>query len=157
MLLITHAITGAALATIQKSIPAAFAIGLVSHYLLDMIPHYDHNVEPLLAKNDKAGIRKTLALIALDGVSSVIAPLLLFWPVNSAQFMIISAAILGSILPDFLQGLALVFKKNRFVQTHQHFQEWIHAKTRINHIPHIAIPAQITFNLLFIWFGYAIS
>ena len=66
MLLITHAITGAALATIQKSIPAAFAIGLVSHYLLDMIPHYDHNVAPLLAKNDKAGIRKTLALIALD-------------------------------------------------------------------------------------------
>jgi hypothetical protein len=153
MLLITHAITGAALASIQKSIPAGFVIGLISHYLLDMIPHYDHNVEPLQSK-DKAGIRKTLALIALDGLASVIVPFLLFAPADTAQLFILSAAIIGSILPDFLQGLTLVFRKNRFFRAHQNFQEWIHTKIRINHIPHIAIPAQVAFNLVFIWFGY---
>jgi hypothetical protein len=153
MLLITHAITGAALSTIQKSIPAGFFIGLVSHYLLDMIPHYDHNVEAF-KNQDKAGIRKTLALIALDGLASVIIPLLLFSPANWPQFFILFSAIIGSILPDFLQGLALVFKNNRFIQAHQRFQEWIHTKIRINHIPHIAIPAQVAFNLAFIWFGY---
>lgn len=155
MLLITHAVTGAALAGIQKSIPAGFLIGLVSHYLLDMIPHYDHNVEPLLQKTDKGGLRKTLALIALDGLASIIVPLLLFWPANLAQFLIISAAIIGSILPDFLQGVTLVFPRHKALRAHQDFQEWIHTKIRINHIPHIAIPAQIAFNLAFIWFGYS--
>ncbi len=156
MLLVTHAITGVALASIQKSIPAAFVIGLISHYLLDMIPHYDHNVEPLLQK-DRVGIKKTLSLIALDGLASVILPLLIFWPATAAQFLIISAAIIGSVLPDFLQGLNLVFKNSNFLRTHQNFQEWIHTKMRINHIPHIAIPAQVAFNLLFIWFGSVIN
>ncbi len=153
MLLITHAITGVALASIQKSVPAAFVIGLVSHYLLDMIPHFDHVVEPLQQKNDRRAIEKTLALIALDGIASVIVPLILFWPINLAQFLIIFVAIMGSTLPDFLQGVHLVFPKNKFIAKHQQFQEWIHAKIRINHIPHIAIPLQVGFNLLFIWFG----
>ena len=153
MLLITHAITGAALSSIQKSIPGAFAIGLVSHYLLDIIPHYDHNVESFTT-GDRRGIRKTLGLIALDGLASVVFPLLLFWPETAFEFWKLFAAIVAYDLPDLLQGFALVIKNNRLLNHHQAFQEWIHTKVRINHIPYIAIPLQIGFNLVFIFFAY---
>ncbi len=152
MLLITHAITASALASAQKSASAAFFIDLVSHYLLDMIPHYDHVVEPLHTGDTKK-FKKILLGIALDGIASFAAPLLLFLPGHMDSLYIILAAIVGSILPDFLQGVYLVFPKNKFIAAHQRFQEWIHAKIRINHIPHIAIPLQIAFNLVFVWFG----
>jgi hypothetical protein len=46
MILCTHAVVGAALASFVPSHPAAaFAIGFASHFVLDAIPHWDYSIK----------------------------------------------------------------------------------------------------------------
>src|ERR1035437_5522051 len=46
MLLITHGVVGGALATaLNLNSPTAFAVGVASHYLLDMIPHWNYGID----------------------------------------------------------------------------------------------------------------
>lgn len=65
MIITTHAITGAAIASVYTnpylSVPLAFA----SHFLLDGIPHYDPHVD----KVDKS--KKFISLMFLDLISAV--------------------------------------------------------------------------------------
>jgi len=45
MVLATHAITGGAVATLTPGNPAlGFLLGLLSHFLLDSIPHWDYRL-----------------------------------------------------------------------------------------------------------------
>jgi hypothetical protein len=46
MILTTHAVVGAALATFLPSHPViAFAVGFASHFVLDAIPHVDYPIK----------------------------------------------------------------------------------------------------------------
>jgi hypothetical protein len=83
MILCTHAIVGAALASFVPSHPAAaFAIGFISHFALDAIPHRDYpinsrSVNPRIGAPmvfDGALLRDAVT-IGFDGVFGIIAAL----------------------------------------------------------------------------------
>jgi hypothetical protein len=111
MILATHAAVASALTVNFPYVPG---IGLLSHYMLDSIPHRDYDIFPL----GKVNYLK----IAFDGA---IGLLLAFW-IGYTSHMI-GMGILGGlmgVLPDFLQFLHR--KGVPYLTLHQTFHNWCH-------------------------------
>src|SRR5580704_15032419 len=109
MILTTHAIVGAALASFLPSHPAAaFVAGFASHFALDAVPHVDYpiksrSVNPRIGapmRFDRALLEDVLT-IGADGLFGLIAALLLFS--SSANFWAVHMGAVGAMLPDPLQ------------------------------------------------------
>src|SRR5215813_5502703 len=86
MILSTHAIVGAAIASFLPSHPtAAFVLGFASHFVLDAIPHWDYPirsaaVDPKIGAPmtcDRALLRDAI-VIGSDGLLGILGALLLF-------------------------------------------------------------------------------
>lgn len=86
MILSTHAIVGAAIASFLPSHPTtAFVLGFASHFVLDAIPHWDYPirsaaVDPKIGAPmtfDRALLRDAV-VIGSDGLVGILGALLLF-------------------------------------------------------------------------------
>jgi hypothetical protein len=136
MILTTHAIVGAALASFMPSHPAAaFVVGFASHFALDAIPHVDYpiksrSVNPRIGAPmafDRALLQDAVT-IGFDGLFGTMAALFLFS--SSANFWAILMGAIGAMLPDPLQ-----FVHSRLphepLRTLQRFHRWAHSKKQI--------------------------
>lgn len=111
-----HAIVGAAIATAIPnpliSLPLAFA----SHFVLDLIPHWNPHIYTEIKKHGKI-LPKTLAIIVVDSVLALSAG---FWisslalP-NTTQAIAILFGAFFAVLPDLLEIPYYFFRvKNSF-------------------------------------------
>jgi hypothetical protein len=136
MILCTHAVVGAALASLAPSHPAAgFMIGFASHFALDAIPHWDYPINSP-SVNPKIGaplvfdgaLLRDMVFIGSDGLVGIIAAVLLFG--LSADLWAIVVGAIGAMLPDPLQFLyvRLPFEPLR---TLQRFHCWAHSEQQI--------------------------
>jgi hypothetical protein len=136
MILCTHAVVGAALASFLPSYPAAaFVIGFASHYALDAIPHRDYpiksrSVNPRIGAPmvfDHAFVQDAMT-IGSDGLLGITAALFLF--ASSANLWAILLGAIGAILPDPLQ-----FVHSRLphepLRTLQRFHCWAHTNKEL--------------------------
>jgi hypothetical protein len=158
MILVTHAITGAAVGQLVGNPVAALVYGFVSHFLLDAIPHWDY---PLSEGEVKSGRvpRRDLIKIAADGllglasvfIANALFPSLLWWP------MVLGA--IGAMLPDALQ-FAYFKTKWRWLYYLQTFHEWIHTSVRLvgnrNRVI-LGVVSQVLIVLGSYWFISALS
>ncbi len=155
MILVTHSIVGGALSVVQKSVPAAFFVGLLSHYLMDMIPHYDYEAG-VDGSGDPKKLKPFLIKIAFDGLLGVLVPLMLFYPDNWFEFFKLFAGIAGGVLPDFLQGVRLAMP-NKILGVHQKVHDFFHSNIRLREVaPVFGIVAQVGLSALFLAFGFYI-
>jgi hypothetical protein len=136
MILTTHAIVGAALASFLPSHPAAaFVAGFASHFALDAIPHVDYpiksrSVNPRIGAPmafDRALLQDAVT-IGFDGLFGIMAALFLFSTV--ASFWAILMGAIGAILPDPLQFVHTRFPHEP-LRTLQRFHRWAHTKKRL--------------------------
>jgi len=103
MILLTHLLAGAVIGTKIKALWLAVVLSLISHYLLDLIPHSEYsikNIEEKLWKKSyidflKAGLDLCLGLSIIFLLSD-----------NSPQIYICAFA---SIIPDGLALLSRIF------------------------------------------------
>jgi len=131
MILSTHAITGAALATFVPAQPAAaFVLGFLSHFALDAIPHWDYPLRsPLIAPNNGAHMLLNRALvfdlvtIGFDALFGLLVAVLLF--ATSGNYWAILSGVCGAMLPDALQFLYARFPREP-LRAFQRFHEWMH-------------------------------
>jgi len=139
MILTTHAVVGAALASFLPSHPvAAFAVGFASHFVLDAIPHVDYpiksrSVNPRIGAPmvlDRALLQDAVT-IGSDGLFGIIAALFLFS--SSANFWAILMGAIGAILPDPLQFVYTRFPHEP-LRSLQRFHLWAHSKKQIDYI-----------------------
>jgi hypothetical protein len=139
MILATHAVVGAALASFVPSHPAAaFVLGFGSHFILDAIPHVDYpiksrSVNPKIGapmRFDRARLEDVVT-IGTDGLFGVIAALLLLS--SSANFWAILLGAVGAILPDPLQ-FAFTRWPHEPLRTLQRFHLWAHSKRKIDSV-----------------------
>jgi hypothetical protein len=139
MILCTHAVVGAALASFLPSHPAAaFVVGFASHFALDAIPHWDYpiksrSVNPRIGAPmvfDGALLRDAVA-IGCDGLVGILAALLLF--ASPASLWAILLGAVGAMLPDPLQFLHARFPHEPLLSL-QRFHRWAHTKRRIKDI-----------------------
>ncbi|NBS68935.1 hypothetical protein EBT31_08455 [bacterium] len=117
MTLTTHAVIGAAIGSLVGNPAIGFSIGLVSHLLVDMIPHGDNNLADKYRKEKKA--RLGIAYVTVDAVIAIILLMSVVSgrPTDTTTNIAFSAAVMGSILPDLLIGLKEIFPKNKPLRT----------------------------------------
>ncbi len=103
MFLITHAAVGAMIGqAVGHPILAALG-GLVSHFLLDIIPHGDAHLYRSFQRREK--VRRAVAYVTTDALAAIFFVLALF---NFRDFfhpLNVSLGIAFGILPDLLIGL----------------------------------------------------
>ena len=113
MFLTSHATAAVLIAEQIHSPTLAFALGWLSHYLLDMIPHGDDELLDHLP-------RQTY-LVAFTKLAAVDFLIMLgwLWLLLGRNAIALTpatgAAVIGSILPDVLNGVYLI-TKNRFIK-----------------------------------------
>ena len=129
MIISSHIITATAVTlplivapTNTGNIALIFAAAFCSHYVLDLIPHWDYQLSSIKTcyRQEKIGyikkseIKKDFLRILIDGLLGISVSFLI---INLApaslkeKSFILFLAIIASILPDFFEVLYIFFKK----------------------------------------------
>lgn len=136
MILSTHAVVGAAIASILPTHPAeAVALAFASHYALDAIPHWDYpirsaSLDPKVGgpmRLDRAFLHDTIT-IGADGLLGILAAFFLFASPQTQWVVLLGAC--AAMLPDALQ-----FLHGRFpyqpLRALQRLHRWAHSQREI--------------------------
>jgi hypothetical protein len=148
MILSTHAVVGAALASLMPSHPvAAFVAGFASHFVIDAIPHWDYPLRSIsLAPGARNNVRMTaprirdLAVIGFDGVAGLVLAIAIFG--TQANWVAVLAGIVGGILPDPLKFLYTLYPCEPLA-TLDRFHSWIHSDRKLDWP--VGVSSQIAF------------
>src|SRR3989344_7525100 len=149
MILTTHAITGAAVASLNPTRPiSGFFAGFVLHFILDAIPHWDYNlrsgsIDPYVGSGfvfDRVFFTDILRIgsdMALGAVVSF-ALFYFYWPIPVYAVL---AGVFGGILPDALQ---FAYGRLRWkpLALLQDFHFWIHTSRMLRNRPILGITIQ---------------
>jgi hypothetical protein len=161
MILATHAITGATLATLTPHNPIlAFIIGFVSHFLLDAIPHLDYKLKSVRMDsqnplNKEIVIDKTfhkdLMKIAIDGITGLILTFIIFkvFLGNNYSMFVIFVGAIAAMLPDALQFVYCKWKHEPLI-TLQRFHVFMHSDKKMGDKPFLGALSQVLVIVFFI-------
>lgn len=118
----------------------AFVLGMVSHFVFDIIPHGDRGmvktrINPERRLPEVADVYEKRKFLLIAAVDNVLAVGMLLWlsrmlPIASAPVLF---AVVGAALPDALQGVT-AFTRFRFLD----------AYTRMHHRIHFLLPRDIS-------------
>ncbi len=118
----------------------AFALAVASHYAVDMIPHWDWPIQSIENKTpnfldgrvrSRGAVANDLAIAVIDMSIGVLAVAFAVAIAGiSLPLGILCAAIIASVLPDALQLVYFLYKKEPMI-THQAFHSRVHTKVRI--------------------------
>jgi hypothetical protein len=153
VILSTHAVVGAALATLIPDHPAlAFISGVASHFAIDAIPHWDYPLRSIsVAPGSRSAFTlnrslfRDFGLIILDACLGLAVSLWLYAAPASAGAVMLGA--LGGMLPDLLQ-LAHKLYPREPLRTLQRFHVWIHSTRKLE--GPIGVISQLLFVVLVI-------
>jgi hypothetical protein len=151
VILSTHAIVGAAVASLMPDHPAlAFACGVASHFAIDAIPHWDYPLRAISIKpNTGAALKlnwflfRDLGLIMLDACVGLGVALWLYATPTAEVAVLLGA--LGAMLPDPLQ-LAHRLWPREPLRTLQRFHVWMHTKRKLTWP--VGVSSQLSFIVL---------
>jgi len=132
----THAIAGAAIGSLMPTHPvAAFVFGVVSHYALDSVPHWDYPLYSVrVHKGDCSSMTMRRALVrdffnvGFDLAVGVIISFMFFY--NPASLIAVCAGLVGGVLPDFLQFVYACAPRTPMKYLQQ-FHHWIHTSHKL--------------------------
>ncbi len=132
MILALPLLTGAFLASGSKNVGEAAALGLVSHYFLDSIPHIEYKAERIREGKIKSAAKEFVKI----SIDLMVGAVIVFYFLQNKSFdqsiLILSGAFFG-ILPDGLSFLDYCVKdkdKNfffKFLKNHGKFHRKIHS------------------------------
>ena len=145
MILATHAVVGAAVATLFPHSPQmGFLAAFVSHFVLDAIPHWDYlslEFKRATDANTKFWREKPFwrdfAKISLDVFIGLII-LIILAKIRGLNPRHIFIGAFFATLPDPLQFISWVFKLTP-LKYHDKFQFWIHSKKEPNPWPGLLV------------------
>ncbi len=150
MTLMTHAVVGAAVASLVPQHPIiAFCGAFASHFIIDAIPHADYpiasaSVNPQIGapmRYDRALIRDALT-IGADALLGILLSLWLF--ASGTSFWVILLGACAGILPDPLQFVYTRWRHEPLVSL-QRFHQWIHTSYRLKNAPWLGVFSQGAF------------
>jgi hypothetical protein len=102
MFMVSHAAVGALIGAAVPNSYAAFSLGFLSHFVLDMIPHGDELMLENYKSGKKSKARRAMAYVTMDAIITAYAIMAIL---SSAP-----TSIVGAILPDLLVGIYEITK-----------------------------------------------
>lgn len=170
MTLGTHAIVGAATATLFPSHPVtAFFAGFCSHFILDAIPHWDYKILSEYANSDRAmssnvvNSSKSKELkpdryfwldILRTGADTLLGFIIIFivwYSIVFVEWKVLILGAIGGILPDFLQFVYMRFPNKMMSLLQKFHTNTMHSSYRLNNRPIIGIISQIIVIVAIVW------
>jgi hypothetical protein len=159
MILSTHAVVGAALASLMPGHPVvAFVVGAASHFAIDAIPHVDYPLRSISVRRSASsafrfnwGLLQDLGLLALDACGGLAIVLWLY--ASPGATVAVLAGALGGMLPDPLQLLQKLYPREP-LKSLQRFHAWIHTKRKLSWPLGVAV--QLSFVLLVVGLSSAL-
>ncbi len=149
MILIPHILVGAVIGAKIKHLGLIIVLGLLSHLILDKIPHWDYPPKGMKRLAQERNCKELLIvafMIIIDGLIGLGIVFLIIWQkdmlnLNDLQFILVG--IFASILPDILLGIAGLVesfsnKPKKLVTKYTNF----HKKT-LHHPRHVKTPTLI--------------
>lgn len=129
-----HASAGLLLAQFMPNPAAAFFAGVVSHYILDAVPHGDTGLGPWLTGGHAR--RRIVTIETIDLGLAAIVVLSMVERHSATWWLTLVAGAVGGIMPDLLWGVRFVFDNQgwriplitRFLHAHDRWHSWGHAK-----------------------------
>lgn len=133
MLLGAHLIAGAVAGEYVDNPFLAFAAGIILHFILDAIPHYD-------TTDDGKYTFRQMALIVVEGIISIIIFLYCYkdFSIHKVSYL---AGALGGVVPDIIDNVPFwqkYFQKSLFGQKFHRFHEWVQS-LKISPVPGLII------------------
>src|SRR3989304_8260259 len=112
MILTPHVLIGALIGAQTTNPLAAFVFGLVSHYLIDKIPHWDYDIKKI---EEKSGGGKVITQWLKIGFDFALPLLIMGFLAPDEQILKLSLlGAAGATLPDFLVYLSWGFSMKNF-------------------------------------------
>lgn len=125
MVLTAHTITGVALASMVPDKPlVGFAVGFLSHFVLDAMPHWDYTLKSLVEDrhnpmNKDMVIGKEffidLLKISFDAIFGLLMSYLVFGLYLKYSFLVILCGAVGAMMPDALQFVYMKLRHEPFI------------------------------------------
>ena len=119
MILTAHLLAGAAIASKIQPAPLALFLAFLSHYFLDLIPHWEYSIDNIKGKRWGKSLFDFLK-VGLD----ILAGVLLIFLFSENQPIIYAGAFLA-IFPDGLTLFGLIFS-NKLLEHNDDFHNKIH-------------------------------
>jgi len=122
MTVTNHALTGALVATSVANPIIGLALALLSHFVIDTLPHWDHQVNKNLQRFVDVG----------DGVLAITLSVAIAWFIADHTWVILGGALMGVApdlmwLPEILKGKKVKMKGKRLlyrVRRWHHSIQW---------------------------------
>lgn len=128
MILTPHILAGALIGAQTTNPIAAFVFGLVSHYLIDKIPHWDYDIKKI---EEKSGGGKIITQWLKIGFDLALPLLIIGFLAPNEQILKLSLlGAAGGILPDFLLYLSWQFPV-KILTAHAKFHDKNHSKIKL--------------------------
>ncbi len=131
MIFTPHIVVGAIIGAKTHNLGLIIILGLLSHFILDMIPHWEYHSEGI--KNyrkikDFRAFILTLFKITIDGLIGlliVFTMVELRGSINARYLLFILIGVFVSVLPDILLGFARIFGEGKLSEKYIHFHSKI--------------------------------
>ncbi len=149
MILIPHILVGAVIGAKIKHLGLVIILGLLSHLILDKIPHWDYlpkGMKRLAQERNYKELFIAASMIVIDGLIGLGIVFLIIWQkgmINLNDLPFILVGIFASNLPDILLGIAGLVegfssKPKKIATKYTNFH-----KKALHHPRHIKIPTLI--------------
>ncbi len=123
MYLLVHASVGAVIGEQVPSPGVAFVLGILSHFILDIIPHGDESSGRLFINGKRYGLLAWLA--ALDAVTALSLVTMMWLNGLLPNYVSAFAGAVGAMVPDILSGFTIL-SKGKFLPDFDDFHGWNH-------------------------------
>jgi hypothetical protein len=157
MILTPHLIIGAAIGAKTHNLGLIIILGILSHYILDFVPHWDyinHGIKNFHKTKDFKALFLDLFKIAIDGLIGLLIVLLVVWRkdlLNLNNLIFIILGIFFSILPDILLFAAIIFRgtlTQKYVDFHHKFLHCPKDKEKEGKITFLNISTEILVTII---------
>jgi len=125
MFYIIHILAGAVIAKYFPSLWLIIILSLISHFLIDMIPHKDNIMKVKLTKNNyNIRLTKNVAVFEISGI--LLSILFLMFIISKSQNSLMLAGIFFSLLPDAVKIFYFTkIRNSRIFRNYMHFHSVI--------------------------------
>ena len=143
-------IHGAAATLISQHTPTiywAFLLGLISHFILDFLPHENPSLKKWVKSKNE--IKRYFYLALTDFSILTIITAILFSKLIFINPYIIVVGIAGAVLPDVLWGIHKVTNW-KFLKPYHDFHTWVHSIWEPDLKPYQVVALQGSLLILFL-------
>lgn len=133
MFLAVHAAVGAIAGNAVTSPTAAFTLGFLSHFFMDMIPHGDERMYDGYKSGEK--VKRAVMYVTGDAVMTVVLIAAFFLKQDFFHPVAVSMGIVGGLLPDLIVGLYEIMRPDR--RQRKRLYRWFYGRLQAFHAFHM--------------------